>query len=158
MTEPARGTRRRLFIVIAIAVIIIGGVVAATIVSHSREPVRSIAGTCGHLAAAKDLDRSLTSLDPDTLRERLRALDAAVTTAPADIEPQITALDRFVNDLLAQVDQAASQDRRTALADALAARADQIDAITSAGGSVQSWAAANCGIELGDATTTSMAQ
>jgi hypothetical protein len=154
--EALRGSpRRRLLVVTVLAVVIIAGVVGSTMIKHSGQPVRSVAATCSRLTDAKDLDRSLTSLDPATLRERFGALHDAVRTAPTDIEPQIATLSAFVSELIDDVDRAASADRRVALADALSARADQIDSITDAGAEVQVWAATNCQIELGDASTSS---
>ena len=155
MDEPTRGSRRRLMLIIAIGTLVLAAVIVATLITRSNEPVRSVAGTCDHLAAAKDLDRSLTSLDPATLGSRLTALEQASSTAPSDIAPQITALSTFVSGLQEQIDRLGVSDRRAALADALAERADQIDAITAAGTAVQTWASTNCAIQLGDDATSS---
>ncbi len=155
MDEPTGSSRRRLILVIAGGVLIIAGVVAATLIKHSSEPVRSVTGTCAQLSQAKDLDRSLASLDPATLRDRFTALENAVAIAPADIEPQIATLSVFISGLIGEIDRAPGPDRRAALADALAGRAEQIDSITAAGAAVQDWAATNCQLELGDASTTS---
>ena len=121
---------------------------------RSREPLRSVATVCADLEQAKDLDRSLTSLDPSTLEQRLGSLRAAVRTAPSDIEPQIAALAAFVSTIVDEVDAAPTADRREALAEALASREAEVDAITAAGDVVEIWTAENCGIELGGATTT----
>ncbi|NCY16968.1 MAG: hypothetical protein EBX39_09390 [Actinobacteria bacterium] len=157
MDEPTRGSRRRLLLVVAIGAVIVAGIVAAAVFVQSGEPVRSVSATCERLAEAKDLDRSLTSLDPITLRDRLDSLEAAGSVAPAEIEPQIATLASFVRELVDQVDRQSQGDRRAALAAALSERADRIDAITAAGDMVQAWASSNCGIELGDASTPSSA-
>jgi hypothetical protein len=155
MTEPAGNTsRRRLAIVVAIAALVVGGVVGATMLIRSREPQRSVAAVCADLEQAKDLDRALTSLDPSTLEQRLGSLRAAVRTAPSDIEPQIAALARFVSTIVDEVDAAPATDRREALAEALAVRESEVDGITAAGDVVEIWTAENCGIELGGATTS----
>lgn len=155
MTEPAVNTsRRRLAIVVAIAALIVGGILVATFLIRSREPQRSVAAVCANLEQAKDLDRALTSLDPSTLEQRLGSLRAAVRTAPSDIEPQIAALAAFVSTIVDEVDEAPATDRREALAEALAARQAEVDAITAAGDVVEIWTAQNCGIELGGATTS----
>jgi hypothetical protein len=150
MDRTTSSPRRRLLIISVLGALIIAGVIIATITLRGRGPVRSVASTCEHLAVAKDLDRSLTSLDEVTLRDRLGALDAAAGTAPAEIRPPIVTLAKFVKGLVDEVDRSAGSDRRHALADALAARADQIDDITAAGAALQTWASSNCGIELGD--------
>jgi hypothetical protein len=155
MTEPAGNTsRRRLGIVVAVAALVVGGVVGATFLIRSREPQRSVAAVCADLEQAKDLDRALTSLDPSTLEQRLGSLRAAVRTAPSDIEPQIAALARFVSTIVDEVDAAPATDRREALAEALAVHESEVDGITAAGDVVEIWTAENCGIELGGATTS----
>lgn len=155
MTEPAGSTsRRRLAIVVSIAVVIVGGIVAVTFLIRSREPQRSVSAVCADLDQAKDLDRALTSLDPSTVEQRLGSLRAAVRTAPSEIEPQIAALAAFVSAIVDEVDAAPEADRRNALAEALAARQADVDAITAAGDVVAIWTAENCGIELGGATTS----
>lgn len=155
MTEPSGiSSRRRLAIVVAIAAVIVGGILGATFLIRSREPQRSVAAVCADLEQAKDLDRALTSLDPSTLEQRLGSLRTAVRTAPSDIEPQISALAAFVSAIVDEVDEAPATDRREALADALAARQAEVDAITAAGDVLEIWTAENCGIELGGATTS----
>lgn len=149
---PERG-RRRLVIVIVLGGVIVLGVVAATFVMQSREPKRSVATLCAQLDDARDLDRSLTSLDPTTLRPQVAALHRAVTMAPNDIEPSVATLSSFVTQVLDAVD-AADGDRRTAFAEALDARADQVDAVAAAGRAVTAWASTNCGIELGRLAVT----
>ena len=147
-------SRRRLILVVALAMVIVGVVIGATIVIRSREPQRSVSAVCTDLEQAKDLDRALTSLDPATLEQRLGALRSAVKTAPAEIEPQIAALASFVSAIVDQVNDAPTTDRSEALADALATRSAEVDAITASGDVVEIWTAENCGFELGGATTT----
>lgn len=155
MTEPSdNGTRRRLVIILTVAMVVVGSIVAATFVIRSREPQRSVSAVCADLEQAKDLDRALTSLDPATLEQRLGALRSAVKTAPAEIEPQIAALASFVSAIVNQINDAPASERSEALADALATRSAEVDAITAAGDVVEIWTAENCGIELGGATTT----
>lgn len=155
MTEtPASNSHRRLAIVVAIALVIVGSIIVATLVIRSREPQRSVSAVCADLEQARDLDRALTSLDPSTLSQRLGSLRAAARTAPPDIEPQISALAAFVSAIVDQVDAAPDADRRDALVAALAERAADVDAITAAGDVVEIWTAENCGIELGGATTS----
>jgi len=147
-------SRRRLILVVALAMVVVGVIIAVTIAIRSREPQRSVSAVCTDLEQAKDLDRALTSLDPATLEQRLGALRSAVKTAPEEIEPQIAALASFVSAIVDQINEAPTIDRSEALADALATRSAEVDAITAAGDVVEIWTAENCGIELGGATTT----
>ncbi|MBU6329979.1 MAG: hypothetical protein KGR18_08525 [Acidobacteria bacterium] len=147
--QPDRGARRRLIIVAAVGLLIVGVVVVGTVIALSREPVRSVAGTCAALEQAKDLDRALASLDPATLSERLGALQRAARAAPGDIAPQISEIATSVANLVDDVDRAGGTDRRAALADALERRADEIDSLSAAGAQLQTWAATNCQIDLG---------
>lgn len=154
MSDASESTsRRRLAAVAAVGIVVVGAVVGTTFAIRAREPQRSVSTVCADLEQAKDLDRALTSLDPETLEVRLGALRAAVRTAPADIEPQIAALAGFVSDIVEEVDRAPDSERRSALADAISARSSEIDAITAAGDAVETWTAENCGLDLGGATT-----
>lgn len=147
-------SKRRLLVIVVVGLAIVGLIVAAGIVLRSRETQRSVSAVCADLEQAKDLDRALTSLDPVTLEQRLGALRSAARTAPAEIQPQIAALASFVSAIVDQINEAPTADRSGALADALAARSAEVEAITAAGDVVEIWAAENCGIELGGATTT----
>jgi len=152
MADPAPRRLRRGVVAVAVVVVaalVVGGVLFA----RSRQVTRSVAALCTELGAAQDLDQAFTTLDPATLDPQVKALDEARQVAPADIEPSVATLARFVGDVADAVDSA-DADRQAALADALEARQGDIDAITAAGTSVQQWAEANCGLALAGTTST----
>ena len=123
------------------------GVAVATIV-RSRQQERSAPALCERLSQAQDLDASLTTLDPATLAPQVQSLDRAKAVAPADVRASVVTLADFVSGIADEV-EGADGDRRAALADALASRQDQVDAVGTAGREVQMWARDNCGISLG---------
>ncbi len=150
------GRRRRLTIITALVAVILMAVAGGIVVMRSRQPARSTAALCAQLDQAKNLDNALTSLDPATLDPQVRALGRAAQVAPKEISGPVSELSRFVGSLLDEVDAAPASERRRVLADALAQRQAEVDGITAAGRQVQDWAAANCDLELGDATTSSL--
>ena len=150
--RPPAG-RRRLLLIVAAALCVIGVIVGTTIYLQSRAPTRSVANLCSRLGDARNLDRSLTSLDPSTLKPQVAALTRAERVAPNDISPAMHTLATFVGSVLADVD-ASGEDRRAAFADALDSRSEQIDSVSAAGTAVSTWAAANCAIDLGGPGTT----
>jgi len=131
-------------VVVVVAALVVGGV----LVVRSRQEERSVEGLCAELSAAQDLDRSLLTLDPATLKPQVAALRRAARVAPSDVEPAVSTLARFVAEVADDAEDTTG-DPNEALADALAARQDRVDAVTAAGTEVQAWAAANCGLHLG---------
>lgn len=150
------GRRRRLTIALALIAVILLAAAVSILVVRSRQPARSRAALCGQLEQAKDLDNALTSLDPATLDPQVRALGRAAQVAPSEIAGSVSELSRFIGSLLDEVDAAPPFERRRVLADALAQRQAEVDGITAAGRALQGWAAANCDLELGDVTTSSL--
>ncbi len=140
----------RIALVVVVVALLAGGL---GLFVRSRQVERSAEALCEKLAQAQDLDQSLTTLDPATLDPRVDALRGAKAVAPADIRSSVTTLADFVSGLAHDVD-AAPGDRPTALADALVARQDQVDAVTAAGNEVTVWAQANCGLTLAGTTPT----
>jgi biopolymer transport protein ExbB/TolQ len=146
----ARAPRRRLrriALVVVVLLVVAAVVVAIVAVVRSRQVERSAPALCEQLAEAQDLDQSLTTLDPATLDPQVAALEQAARVAPEEISDAVGTLADYVSEVADQVDQA-DGDRRQALADALAARQQQVDAVAAAGAEVEAWAATNCGLTL----------
>jgi len=138
------GAKRAL---VAIAVVAITAVIGMAVIAACSGPTRSVEALCTQLEAAKDLDRNLATLDPSAYDPQLAALRKASQVAPDDIRSQVTT----VSDLAAELAKAienASGDKRAALEEALRARQSDASQVTSAGRDVQTWAKANCGLEL----------
>jgi biopolymer transport protein ExbB/TolQ len=152
--EPRR--LKRGVLVGAVAVLVVVVVAIVVVVVQVRRVDRTAEALCERLTEAQDLDQSFTTLDPATLEPQLAALQRAKEVAPADIQAQITTLADFVDEVAAQVGEAAN-DRDDALSSALGARQDQIDAVTAAGQAVQAWAQINCGLSLTAPTSTNPA-
>ena len=146
---------RRIVIISAVAIIIVGAVVAGAMwFADSRRVERSAPALCARLAEASSLDSALVTLDPTMLGPQVSALQHALEVAPADIEPQLAQLTVFVGEVADQV-RASNTDKKKALVDALAARQDQIDAITADGQALEAWSITNCGTPLRTTTTSS---
>ena len=151
--RPRRRLRRGVVVALA-AVAVLVVVVVVVLVLRARQTERSVEALCDELARAQDLEEALTALDPTTLDPQVAALRRARTVAPDDIRPAVTTLADYVSAVTATV-STAEGDRQAALADALAAHQDDVDAVTAAGTEVQAWAATNCGLSLGGTSGTS---
>ena len=149
-------SRRRLILVIAIGVVIIAGVVGATLVKRATETVRSTEALCRQLEQSQNLDSALTSLDPATLAPQARAFAEANDVAPKEIAAEVATVSEFVTAVLHEVDAAAPADRRRAFADAIENRQSQIDSVSTAGRALERWASDRCGLTLGDAPVASV--
>lgn len=146
-------TRRR--VLLTIAALFVVGVVGAgawLLVTEERTSPRSAAALCERLAETSGLDDAIVTVDPTRLGPLVSALERASQSAPPEVAGQLDLLTTFVVEVAAEV-RAEPTDKRGALADALAARQDRIDAVSAAGAAVEQWNAANCGTSLRSTTT-----
>lgn len=132
--------------ILVVAVVVIAVAVGAVLFVRARQVERSTEALCTELTAADGLDESLTTLDPTTLEPQVAALEKASDVAPTEIAPAVRTLADYVGGVATDIEGA--PDPQAALTEALAARQDQVDAVTAAGTQVQQWAEVNCAIDL----------
>ena len=128
--------------VLLVVVLTLSGITVAC----GTSPSRSVEAFCRELAQAEQLDVVLASADPAAIDEAIGELRDVEEVAPAEIRPQVAVLVDVADDvgstLATAADGQASAD--AAFADLQGRLAD----IETAGADVQSYAEANCGIEL----------
>jgi hypothetical protein len=132
-----------LFLAAITALVLTGAAVAAC----ERPPEPSVDAYCRDIANAEGLDESLADFDPDTLAPRVAALRKASKVAPADIAPQVRTLLDLATALQTTIDTART-DQAAAMEQTLRDHADELDAVTEAGQTVEAYTRDNCGIEL----------
>lgn len=144
MTPPSF---RRLGFLLAIIVLMTAVAGGAYWFVDARKPHPSVSALCARLAETSLLDDALVTLDPTTLGPQVSALQRAVEAAPSDIRPQLKELTTFVAEVADEVG-AANTEKKKVLVEALAARQDQVDAITADGRAVETWSVTHCGTAL----------
>lgn len=143
---------RRVLIIAAIAVVVVAGVVGASVYYKEQTTVdRAPAELCRRLEPVRTLDRAFVTLDPTTLGPLVSDLQNAVDAAPNDIRADIETLAKFVDDVAAKV-RATPTDKQKAFAQALAERQSDIDSITVAGRNLEFWTTQNCSFVLRSVT------
>ena len=146
-------TRRRILLGLAVLMVLaVAGAGAWLWFTEERAPARSPALLCDRLSEASGLDDAIVTGDPTRLGPLVSALERATQGAPPEIAAQLDVLTTFVVEVTDEV-RAEPTDKRRALVDALAARQDRIDAVSSAGAAVEEWTRVNCATSLRPTTT-----
>lgn len=135
-----------------IVVVLVAAVGAGAWTWRNRAPERSVAAFCDDMAEAQHLDDALAIQDVALITEQSDALDAAVEVAPVEIEADVETLAALTRTLAEAVRTA--DDPVAALDAALRANQEQLIATEPAGQAVQTYVAANCGIDLNPTDTT----
>lgn len=139
-------------LVAVIVVVLVAAVGAGAWTWRNRAPERSVTAFCDKMTAAQDLDDALAVQDVTLITQQSKALDAAVEVAPIDIQPDVERLASLTRTLATAVGTA--DDPVAALDASLRANQAELAAAEPSGRAVQTYVAANCGIDLNPSDTT----
>ncbi len=134
---------------LALALVAVALIAAGVVVFvRSRGPSPSLEEFCSRMALAQELDTSFARLDVDEIERQVGSLRAASRVAPAEIAPQVREVLALTEVVAAAVANNPAEPA-AAVSQALRDRREQLPAVAEAGQAVESYTAANCGIQLG---------
>lgn len=116
-----------------------------------RAEQAATADFCTELLEVRDIDELVASLDPTLLAEAGSHLAALRSAAPDSLRDDLGELERFVTRTAEAV--GANPGAETGAVESVAREID-LDRLEEAGGAVERYAAAECGVVLTTSTTT----